>query len=125
GGVCNPSGNRSSTRYSGLGGPRWFCLPRRTVALRRGFWGLHVREQARLQGPLASSFAGGIRSVFRLQVAGLQLRQHLPGTNEDILGNPSQAGHVNAVTLVRASGSNFVEEDDFVLPFLHEDVVVA
>jgi len=58
-------------------------------------------------------------------MARLQFRQHGLGAAQDGGGDSRELSHVDAVTAFRAAGGDAVQEDHFVLIFLHQHVVIA
>ncbi len=53
-----------------------------------------------------------------------QVRKNGFCAGEDGLGKAGESRNLNAVGFVRGAGENFVEEDDFLIPFTHRDVAI-
>src|SRR5260370_1037486 len=56
---------------------------------------------------------------------GFQFSENLFAAVEDFGGDAGQAGHVDAIALVGAAGGDLVQEDNVVLPFADQDIIVA
>src|SRR5579885_3225628 len=53
------------------------------------------------------------------------MRENFLGAIENFLWQAGQARHLDAVTLVRAAGNHFAQENDLVVPFAHRHIEIA
>src|SRR5262249_20601686 len=53
------------------------------------------------------------------------MRENIFGAVENFFWQTGEARHVDAVTFVRATGDNFAQENDLLVPFAHRDVEIA
>ena len=72
---------------------------------------------------LAAATAGA--GQFAIQMMRFQLIEDLPGPIEHLGRHAGQAGDVDAVALVGAAGGDLVQEDNLLVPFAHQHVVIA
>src|SRR6266481_8873030 len=64
--------------------------------------------------------------MFRVSAAGtFQVSKNFFGAVEDFFGQAGEASHLDAVTFVCATGDDFAQKNNLLVPFAHGDVQVA